>query len=99
VDLSDQDFQRLQLIGITLIIVGGIEYLNAAAEKHLVLLERGDVAERQHAAQLQKIHDDLESLAGELAKVRNQQVRDAISLEAIVAGMPASGDGRANHSE
>jgi hypothetical protein len=96
IDLTDLDFQKLQLIGITLIVVGGIECLNAATDRHHSLLERIETAENQNSAQLQQMRNDLESLAAEIAKVRKQQVRNAIALEAIVAGMPVSGDGDMN---
>ena len=72
------------------------EFLDTATERHRTIIARMDGAEGQSAAQLQEIRNDLENLLREVAKLRKQQLRDAIVLESIVAGMPVSGDSNAS---
>jgi hypothetical protein len=97
INLTDRDFQTLQLIGITLVVIVGGEFLEASTERHhatIAHLRQIEESQGQTTGQLQQIRDELQTATAEMAKLRKQQVRDTIVLEAILAEMPSSIGGR-----
>jgi len=93
-DVADRNIQTIQLAVLIVALIVGVAGLALALKTHAALQSMEGLMSKTllemngHAARFQAIRDELHASQSEIAKIRTQQRRDAITLEAIVAEMP-----------
>lgn len=91
INLTDRDSQTLQLIGITLVVIVGGEFLKASTKRHDATVAQQRLLQEslcEATDQLQQVRDELRALAAEMVRLRKQQAGDAILMEGMVANTP-----------